>query len=976
MLNRRSILDLLLVLGVSAFIFLFSIAQNGMGFWEPWETSTLLAAQRMAQSSILESTFWIPQVGNTFVAQPLLQLWLLSFILHVFPEPDPFWIRLPGALAGMFVVLLTFLAVKQIATRRAAWFTVAILLTLPMFVLGGKMIHGDIWLIVAVSVPQLFYLLATHATTRRMHRTMLVFSGLSCILSFIAGGLFAIAILALCGALFLLFMRNHPQKAAYIHPLCTKFFLVSLFIAFVICGGIFGVYVTQSRFALEQRIPMTLAEINDALDADRVIAIERRDSQIIGTVKTPDDISDAPEQNPFILVESHSNLNTNATKIFEQNEAERKTFVNDLMWRFQKQTPPRAEKRIPDIQGAFENALRFFWLHTNSAYRNNAFPLVRTTQHVNAYEETTPILNAHRNDTPQSDPNSPIIATQAFAAENGTLLRVLNDDHVSPWIEVQNGAYKRGYIDRDDVESTEIPQNIRWFAWIDILLYGLFPWACFCPIAFACLFTSYKKLAISNEPFIGEFNPPLPQSDKNRAALQILFIAWLIADFVALFVGINQSNRVFFAGLVPTAILFGTAISSQTFWHSIRNSLESRLGLILFSWIALFVALNSLSIEPYRLVRYLLTDPLMHWGNFDNIPTEHILFAVIFVLLSLLAFTGMAENLQTQILALKERFKRPKRELRTSSSATFMRVSREDTTPMPYAAAMALVTLALLSSAYIYHAYIPSITDNLTEESLIQRYFQLADQSEPIYLLSGDSAQLCLTYRDCDAGYVCQNSRCKISTFSSYSLDVAKPISRTEMLRAIDPNNAHDPAFFIIPKDTLFDINNAYRLMQAEGNRQNLRLVDAPSSRLYLIANHESTPSINPLDRIFIDALPKDATKIQIPLDDEIEIQGFKIEKLDFSNDKSLTMTIFYKVRRKLQDPNAFLFEFEISARKLNSENPLLPNGYDETELAKGDLVADTISFNFPMMPSHDILAIKVASAKSNEFSPLTSIDF
>ena len=150
MITRRSIVDTVLVLGISAFVFILTVSHNGMNFWEPWETSTLLAAQRMAQSSILESSFWIPQVDNVFVAQPLLQLWFLSLSSHIFSEIDPFWIRLPGALAGIFIVCLSFFAVRQVSTRRAAWMTVIALLTMPMFVLSGKLIHGDIWLIVAV----------------------------------------------------------------------------------------------------------------------------------------------------------------------------------------------------------------------------------------------------------------------------------------------------------------------------------------------------------------------------------------------------------------------------------------------------------------------------------------------------------------------------------------------------------------------------------------------------------------------------------------------------------------------------------------------------------------------------------------------------------------------------------------------------------------------------------------------------------
>ena len=472
--------------------------------------------------------------------------------------------------------------------------------------------------------------------------------------------------------------------------------------------------------------------------------------------------------------------------------------------------------------------------------------------------------------------------------------------------------------------------------------------------------------------------PKIKEANDAHSALQKLLFCWIIADLIALFVGVNQCNRVFFAGIVPTAILFGIAISAQTFWRTVRNSLEARVFLIVFAWATLFFAMYSLNDEPYRIVRYLLTDPLMHWGQKFSLPSEFIVYAIIFACLTPLAFSGIAETIQNRLTALREQFKRPKHEVRTSSSSssTLIRVSREETTPMPYAAAITLTLIAVISSTYIYHTYLPSVTENLTEEALIQRYFELANQSEPVYLLSGENHQLCVSYRDCDPGYVCESNRCRISTFSSYSLDVAKPISRQNMLQAIDPKSPAEAAFYIIPKDALFDINITYRHMFAQGARKNLPLIDAPSSRLYLIGETAESTSSNPMDSIFINELPKEATKMQIPLDDEITLEGFKIDKLDFESQKILTMTVFYRVTQKINAQNQLKFSFEIVNRKIGFEVPLLPNHYDVTELAPSDIVARKIDFSFPMMPRHDVLSVKIATAQSEALIPMTTIDF
>ena len=106
---------------------------------------------------------------------------------------------------------------------------------------------------------------------------------------------------------------------------------------------------------------------------------------------------------------------------------------------------------------------------------------------------------------------------------------------------------------------------------------------------------------------------------------------------------------------------------------------------------------------------------------------------------------------------------------------------------------------------------------------------------------------------------------------------------------------------------------------------------------------------------------------MQIPLDDEITLEGFKIDKLDFESQKILTMTVFYRVTQKINAQNQLKFSFEV---------PLLPNHYDVTELAPSDIVARKIDFSFPMMPRHDVLSVKIATAQSEALIPMTTIDF
>ena len=285
--------------------------------------------------------------------------------------------------------------------------------------------------------------------------------------------------------------------------------------------------------------------------------------------------------------------------------------------------------------------------------------------------------------------------------------------------------------------------------------------------------------------------------------------------------------------------------------------------------------------------------------------------------------------------------------------------------------------MGIISASFLYFIYFPKVSDDFTETALISRYFDLANQSEPIYLLTGENSQLCQSYKDCDPGYVCQNAHCHISTFSSYSLNVAQHIHKNEMLEKLADNNTA-PAFYIIPKDTLYAMNQAYRSMQTESNRHNLTVLDAPSSRLYLIGNHKEVESINPLDSILIPNLPEGITKLSFNLSDSILLEGFKIDKLDFVHSKQLHITLYYRILQPLITPQEFEFSLELKGRKRHYQHPLVGSN-DERLLNPGDLVADAIQFGDNMMPSHGSLDIQIgihSEESSGMMRPLTTIEF
>ena len=154
--GRHSSLETLCVIILSFAVLLTYLAGNA-GIWDPWEATTLLAARQMAQTNVTEAAFWIPSVDGELVFRPYIQLWLLSVIFHISPDPSIFMLRLPSAVAGILLSTQMFVTLRRVVSRQAAGVAVFVLLAIPVFIFGSRLIQGGIWPIVAVSFPILQY---------------------------------------------------------------------------------------------------------------------------------------------------------------------------------------------------------------------------------------------------------------------------------------------------------------------------------------------------------------------------------------------------------------------------------------------------------------------------------------------------------------------------------------------------------------------------------------------------------------------------------------------------------------------------------------------------------------------------------------------------------------------------------------------------------------------------------------------------
>jgi len=967
MLTRQSIVEVFGVLVLSLGVLLWGLMSSTMGIWEPWEASIILTARQIAHSSILETPFWVPQLDGEIAFKPYLQIWLMAICFHISPDPGAFLLRLPSALAGAYLIVLTFITVRQMSTRRGAWMTIAVLLTMPMFVFGSKLIQGSIWTILAVSIPVLHYLLAAYAKTMHTRRSTQALAGLSILITFLAGGLFALIVVACVLLLASLCLLKHPQRRDFSAPLRSKYFLLPLYTASLLIALCFGQTVTAMRHVLEERVPISLSALNDALEMDQVVVIERRGTTILGQFKAEDDKPPIP----FILAETGFGFNTNAGEIFEHSESGRRTFETLLLRQFGKNVPQKAKQEVPPLHGAVALTFRYFLQHASqkpmqekpSLARVSEAALFRNPNLANVYQATP-------DERPQPITNiAPVTSIFEFSElQAGQVVQRLTpppeDTASQPFVEIRRGPL-RGFVDNDALEDIAQTPKWRWTAWPRILAFGLFPWIAFFPLLILVTVIPQRKLTLSPYPFRGEFlTPPNLDDQPNlRSPTQIILAVWIAISVIALWVGTNITTEYAFMGTLPMAIFFGLVASSPQVWLCIRQRFLLRHGIWLASVAVIAFIAHVLYEAPFSLVQYLLVEPPMHW------PPEYTLFAQtfwsfvpIFAVLSYLVFSPIGAALRHQIYCWFDGlYEKDKEEDNARLSSTYCKTERPIDVALPRTTpAMSLLLTALISSGFLFVVYLPAISDELTEDALIARYFAYANNGEKLFILKEETELPCVTYRDCDTGHICKNNHCTISTFSSYTLDFAQPMSRQLMLEYLKPIYGHEDAFFIIPKDTLFAVNQAYRSAFYDNERRNVVVLNAPSSRLFLISNNESLASVNPLNDVFIDTLPPSATRLEAALHESLHIEGFRIDSFTQQPRTQIKLTLFYRIKKPIFTDPQFRFIVNSPNKKITTSHAMLGGRYPARGFLEGDLVADPVTINLNTKPTHGIFDVQV----------------
>ncbi len=278
--NDRNIrlAELTLVLVIGAFYFFFVVSH--LGLWEPWESDPLLLAREMAQLRIGDAGFWVPMQSGALLKQSLLELWSLAAVFNGNLQPSIWMFRAPYIIVALVTLILTFGVLRRHVNRAAAWVSVVVLLTLPLFVLDTALIHTSSMLVSAVAIPVLLYLLILRSRTKRERNAQRAILAFSVFFAFLAGGFVALIFLFVLLAIFLLIQRD----ARALRPFASRYFQFPFWVAFMLSILLFNQYWQVSQRLFEHREPMTLAEFNEELLAHRVIGIDRRHGEVVATL--------------------------------------------------------------------------------------------------------------------------------------------------------------------------------------------------------------------------------------------------------------------------------------------------------------------------------------------------------------------------------------------------------------------------------------------------------------------------------------------------------------------------------------------------------------------------------------------------------------------------------------------------------------------------------------------------------------------
>ncbi|MGI5830114.1 MAG: hypothetical protein ACOX8U_08125 [Bradymonadia bacterium] len=853
--KKKWLFDLFLVSVIGGAAIL--IFPQSAGLWEPWESSVLMSAQRMASSNIAESAFWVPQLGDHLVFRPLAELWSVAAVLHFFPEATPQILRMPVAILGLWLLFLSFITIRSFFGRKSAYYTAIALLTLPMFAFSSKLLHGGIWPAAAIAAPLLHYIWIFNAKSRRaLHLYQSIF-GFSLLFSFLAGGLIALSAVLLIVLLIILFNKDKSRFLAF----SSRFFVLPACVSLALILLVFSSYQSHIRYTLEYRTAVPLLALNENIEAGGLKSIAFRGEQVIGEFNNRGKM---PLRNQrFILSRDPERLVTDSRLIFSENEVEARRFNSLMKERFGETSAiPQSAERA-NRESAFFAALRFFSLnaidyahHISQQSAKVAEAKIRFPYNaVFAYPLLREELEAQSPQTQLDE--SPILS---FLTPNQHLIVDEQNIEESDFVRIELGN-SFGYVHKSAIVLNDNESKLEFKRWARILHFGLFPWIAFLPLIFALCFAPRRLLEGGT------------REDKKVAFFQRSLAIWLLTASLLMLCSLSFSNHFVLIVTIPFAMACGLMCGSRHFIHDILRPKSLRLALAMVACSILWISFNEIERYHLRIFEYLLRDPVLKWReNLSLYPQAILVMRFSFIGVMLLSLFGIFTAL---VRLLQNKQETSAAELDDSSpERDTPHMSAEMPTPkMPSLLAlvwrfsfrflllplwhllrflrnpaMALCFIACVFAVFSNGFLLAKASRELNDQGIFEQYRSLANAETKLYLLNPEAARPCESYTDCSPGYSCVHKQCSLPNLASTMPKLAKSINEVELAELLASN---EKFYLILPKDEFVSWNQRYRSMTTPISRRNFFVLNDIESRLILLANFSSTwKDLNPLNKI------------------------------------------------------------------------------------------------------------------------------
>lgn len=240
-----------------------------------------------------------------------------------------------------------------------------------------------------------------------------------------------------------------------------------------------------------------------------------------------------------------------------------------------------------------------------------------------------------------------------------------------------------------------------------------------------------------------------------------------------------------------------------------------------------------------------------------------------------------------------------------------------------------MIAWAALVGAILCVSYYPALANQLSPKEVFESYQRLHKGSEPLALfgVGGRTA----------AYYAGGQPNILRDTNSAY-----------DWLMAGEPSSRR---FIAVRSEELARLNRAYRERSTTG--QNLPVVDARSSQIMLVASslRDSEKNENPLDKIILTKPATPQHKLEVNLEDKLEVLGYDIADASgklvdhVAPGRKYHMRTYYKVLAPITTEWESFIHIDGFKRRHNGDHKLAEGKYPMSLWLKDDVILDDHEF-------------------------------